>query len=195
MLQRHQSPPGFCSWVANVKRQPRTHTLSSTPHPYPPPSPRVYGHTTTAVHDMSAPPPSLFLPQPFGHDVHLAGPRTQVAAAIQRGEEPPGIRVVEDRLSADATSLAAVSEPSPPKPWETAPLAGATAMPLSARAGTGAGAGAEAGTGAMPPSTRAGAGAGAGGGGGAGASGGSSHGYGGGEEGRSLPQHAVSVGP
>ncbi|CAM9453587.1 unnamed protein product, partial [Laminaria digitata] len=80
----------------------------------------------------------------------------EVAAALQRGEEPPGIRVVEDRLSADATSLAAVSEPSPPKPWETAPLAGATAMPPSARAG--ADAGAEAGVEAMPPSARAGAG-------------------------------------
>ena len=114
-----------------------------------------------------------------------------MAAAIQRGEEPPGIRLVEDRLSVDATSLAAVSEPSPPKPWETAPLAGATAMPSSARPG--AGAGAEAGAGAMPPSARAGAGIGAGAGGGA--SSGSSHAYGGGEDGRSLPQHAVSVGP
>lgn len=41
-----------------------------------------------------------------------------MAAAIQRGEDPPGIRVVEDRLSADASRLAFTSNPSPPKPWE-----------------------------------------------------------------------------
>lgn len=41
----------------------------------------------------------------------------QVAAAIQRGEEPPGIRQVQDRLSADAPEFALAS--SPPKPWET----------------------------------------------------------------------------
>lgn len=43
-----------------------------------------------------------------------------MAAAIQRGEKPPGIRVVEDRLSADASRLAVTSKPSPPKPWEAA---------------------------------------------------------------------------
>ncbi|CAM9583107.1 unnamed protein product [Ectocarpus sp. 13 AM-2016] len=42
----------------------------------------------------------------------------EVAAAIQRGDEPPGIRVVEDRLSDSAPSLAVSSRPSPPKPWE-----------------------------------------------------------------------------
>lgn len=47
--------------------------------------------------------------------------QTQVAAAIQRGEEPPGIRKVEDRLSADApTFVMTSSQPSPPKPWQTA---------------------------------------------------------------------------
>lgn len=42
----------------------------------------------------------------------------QVAAAIQRGDEPPGIRVVEDRLSDSAPSFAVSSRSSPPKPWE-----------------------------------------------------------------------------
>ncbi|CAN0386311.1 unnamed protein product [Ectocarpus sp. 12 AP-2014] len=42
----------------------------------------------------------------------------EVAAAIQRGDEPPGIRVVEDRLSDSAPSFAVSSRPSPPKPWE-----------------------------------------------------------------------------
>lgn len=91
-----------------------------------------------------------------------------MAAAIQRGDEPPGIRVVEDRLSADAPSLEVSSQqPSPPKPWEV--LAGSAAT-----------------TGVRPsPASQEGGGAEGGGGG-----------YGGREEGRSRPQqHAVSVGP
>ena len=95
-------------------------------------------------------------------------PTLQVAAAIQRGEEPPGIRVVEDRLSADARSLAPPSQPSPPKPWEV--FAGAAA------------------TGAISAEKRGGVGEPAGEGVGKG------RGYGSGEDG-ARPQHAVSVGP
>lgn len=89
-----------------------------------------------------------------------------MAAAIQRGDEPPGIKVVEDRLSADAKSLAVSSQPSPPKPWEV--LGVRPSAHEDIEGGTGAGV--------------------VGGNGG-------SHGYRGREEGRSRPQHAVSVGP
>lgn len=92
----------------------------------------------------------------------------QVAAALQRGDEPPGIKVVEDRLSADAQSLATPSQPSPPKPWEV--FAGAAAK------------------GATAPEKNPGVGERAGGGVTNG------RGYGSGEDG-TRPQHAVSVGP
>lgn len=56
----------------------------------------------------------------------------EVAAAIQRGEEPPGIRKVEDRLSADAPAFvhSASSKPSPPKPWETPTTSAASAAAI-----------------------------------------------------------------
>lgn len=90
----------------------------------------------------------------------------QVAAAIQRGDEPPGIRVVEDRLSADAPSLEVSSQPSPPKPWEVLGVQSSAHEDV------------EGGTGAGVVVGNAGG-----------------RGYGGREEGRSRPQHAVSVGP
>lgn len=90
-----------------------------------------------------------------------------MAAAIQRGDEPPGIRVVEDRLSVDAQSLAMPSQPSPPKPWEV--FAGAAATGVMAAENRGAG-------------EHAGDGVGNG------------RGYGSGED-ATRPQHAVSVGP
>lgn len=97
----------------------------------------------------------------------------QVAAAIQRGDEPPGIRVVEDRLSADAQSLATPSQPSPspPKPWEVFAGAAATGV-VSAENNRG-----------VVGERAAGDGVGNGG-----------RGYGSGEDG-TRPQHAVSVGP
>ncbi|CAM9328875.1 unnamed protein product [Scytosiphon promiscuus] len=91
----------------------------------------------------------------------------EVAAAIQRGDEPPGIRVVEDRLSADVRSLAVSSQPSPPKPWELVAAKGAThdvAEEITAGA------------------ARA-------------ANGGGGREFSGTGEGRSRPQHAVAVGP
>lgn len=47
----------------------------------------------------------------------------KVAAAIERGEEPPGIRRIEDRLSVDAKLLtsSSASKPCPLKPWEVKP--------------------------------------------------------------------------
>lgn len=92
----------------------------------------------------------------------------KVAAAIQRGDEPPGIRVVEDRLSADATTLPVSSQPSPPKPWEFAAGKGAT---HDAAVGEITGGG---------PRT---------------ANGGGSRDLLNAGEGRSRPQHAVAVGP
>lgn len=92
-----------------------------------------------------------------------------MAAAIQRGDEPPGIRVVEDRLSADAQSLATPSQPSPPKPWEV--FAGAAATGAMAAENRGVDVGERAGDGV-----------------------GNGRGYGGGEDG-TRPQHVVSVGP
>eukprot|EP00903_Cladosiphon_okamuranus_P007143 g6937.t1 len=75
-----------------------------------------------------------------GFDAVAVGPgappasMAEVAAAIQRGHEPPGIRVVEDRLSADAQSLVTPSQLSPPKPWEV--FAGASATGATAAAET-----------------------------------------------------------
>ena len=100
-----------------------------------------------------------------------------MAAAIQRGDEPPGIRVVEDRLSADAQSLVAPSQssPSPPKPWEVFAGAAATGV-VSAVSAENRGVGGE---------RARGDGVG---------NGGRGYGSGSGEDG-TRPQHAVSVGP
>lgn len=99
-----------------------------------------------------------------------------MAAAIERGEEPPGIKVVEDRLSASAPGLSVSSTLSPPKPWETASGAAVEGMQGPA------------------PDTAAGE-----------MGGGGVRGYLGGEDGKSLPlspslpphspHRAVSVGP
>jgi len=108
----------------------------------------------------------------------------QVAAALQRGDEPPGIRVVEDRLSADAQqSLSASSQPSPPKPWEVFSGAAATATGVMSPAaakndGVLGGGVAEDGVATSTPTVN-----------------GEGRGYSGGEETRSRPLHAVSVGP
>lgn len=101
----------------------------------------------------------------------------QVAAAIERGEEPPDIKVVEDRLSASAPGLSLSSTPSPPKPWEAVSGAGVAGMEAPA-----------------PDNAAVERG------------GGGVRGYLGGEDGKSLPlsasppphspqHHAVSVGP
>lgn len=91
-----------------------------------------------------------------------------MAAAVQRGEDPPGIRVVEDRLSVDTPAIAVASKHSPPKPWEAAAGASARAAAHTALredGGSGSGLGMSSG-----------------------------RGYSDGEE-EMPPQHTVSVGP